>query len=75
MTSQLDHEHVSIVLVGRLNVGWLMIDREPDSERRASLEHHWLALLREYEMICDGADHHPEQQADDRFATEVRHGD
>ncbi len=72
MSARPDHD--PRLLAGRLNAGWLMIDHEPDSERRASLERHWLILLRRYEAACDGADHRPERKADDRFAAEVRHG-
>lgn len=71
MNSQPDHHRDAHVLVGRLNAGWLLIDREPDPERKACLEDHWIVLVRQYEVACDGADHH----ADDRFAVEVLDGD
>ncbi len=41
------------VLVGRLNTGLVLIDRESDPDRRAVLEDHWIDLLRHYERACD----------------------
>lgn len=37
----------------RLAKGWAMCDAEPDPRKRERLEHHWIALLREYETMCD----------------------
>ncbi len=75
MIDRFDPDRNPDVLVDRLNAGWLMIDREFDPGRKARLEDHWLALLREYETICGAADYCPEQKPDDRFFLEVRHGD
>ena len=44
------------VLAGRLNAGWVMIGAEPDDAKRARLEDHWIALLRQYEDACDRAE-------------------
>jgi len=41
------------VLAGRLNAGWVMIEAEPDDAKRARLEGHWFALLKQYERLCD----------------------
>ena len=41
------------ILVGRLNTGWLMCERESDPNRKAELEAYWTNLLREYERACD----------------------
>ena len=41
------------VLVGRLNTGWIVCEREADPAKRTRLENHWLALLRQYESACD----------------------
>lgn len=71
MTNRPDHDHDALVLVGRLDTGWSLIDREPDLERRSRLEGHWLTLLSRYEQVCDGADHH----ADDRVVVGGRHGE
>ncbi len=46
-----------LILAGRLNAGWLMIDAETDPAKRGRLEDHWIALLHEYEAACDAADH------------------
>lgn len=46
-------ENVALIIVGRLNAGWLMIDAEPDLEKRARLEDFWIALLHDYEAACD----------------------
>lgn len=46
-------EHVALVIVGRLNTGWVMINAEPDPATRTRLEDHWIALLRQYEAMCD----------------------
>jgi hypothetical protein len=43
------------VLVGRLNTGWIVCEREADPVNRARLEDHWLELLHEYERLCDQA--------------------
>ncbi len=48
-------ETVVRVLVGRLNTGWILCDRESDSKRQEHLEDHWIALLHQYEAICDQA--------------------
>ena len=45
-------ENVALVIVGRLNAGWVMIDTEPDPEKRTRLEDHWIALLHQYEDAC-----------------------
>jgi len=45
-----------LILVGRLNAGWLMIDVESDDAKRARLEDHWIDLLRRYEEACDRAE-------------------
>lgn len=41
-------------LIDRLNAGWVMCEREPDSARRQHLEGHWLDLLAEYERTKGG---------------------
>ena len=41
------------VLVGRLNTGWIVCEQEPDPQKRARLEDHWIVLLRQYESACD----------------------
>ncbi len=43
------------VLVGRLNTGWIVCEREADPAKRTRLEDHWIALLRQYESACDQA--------------------
>ncbi len=43
------------VLVGRLNTGWIVCEEEPDPQKRARLEDHWIVLLRRYEDACDQA--------------------
>jgi len=43
------------VLAGRLNAGWVMCDAEPDDEKSAQVEDHWIALLHQYEAACDPA--------------------
>lgn len=40
-------------LAGRLFLGWLMVDREPDPVRREQLEDFWIDLLHQYETACD----------------------
>ncbi len=42
------------VLVGRLTIGWLIIDAEPDDAKRARLEDHWIRVLRDYECAYAG---------------------
>ena len=44
------------VLVGRLNTGWIVCEREADPAKRTRLEDHWIALLRQYEDACDRAE-------------------
>lgn len=51
----MNDDRVVHLLAGRLNAGWVMIDAEPDDAKRARLEDHWLALLREYESTCNQA--------------------
>ncbi len=51
------------VLVGRLNTGWIVCEREADPVKRARLEDHWLVLLRQYETACDQAVRAPEEIA------------
>lgn len=50
---------VADVLVDRLDLGWTLIEIEADPARKAVLERHWIALLRQYEVACsadaDGA--------------------
>ncbi len=70
-----DRDRDPDVLAGRLGAGWALIDREPDPDRRARLEGHWLSLLGQYVAVCDGDDHRRDQKADNRFAPEVRHGE
>ncbi len=41
------------IIAGRLNTGWLMIDRETDPARKERLEEHWLCLLHAYESACE----------------------
>ncbi len=41
------------ILAGRLNTGWIMIDRETAPARKERLENHWTKLLRSYEDACD----------------------
>jgi tagatose-1,6-bisphosphate aldolase len=41
------------VLVGRLNAGWSMCQTEKDPAKRERLEDHWIALLHDYEAVCD----------------------
>lgn len=55
-------ENVALVIVGRLNTGWVMIDAEPDPATQARLEDHWIALLRQYEAMCaqEALDRHQE---------------
>jgi len=48
-----EHETDPRVLAGRLNTGWLMIDRETDPTRKERLEDHWTQLLHRYEEVCD----------------------
>ena len=43
------------VLVGRLNTGWIVCEREADPARRTRLEDYWLVLLHLYESACDQA--------------------
>lgn len=43
------------VLVGRLNMGWIVCEREADPVKRARLEDHWIVLLHQYESACDQA--------------------
>jgi len=43
------------VLVGRLNTGWIVCEREADPVKRARLEDHWIALLHQYEEAWDRA--------------------
>lgn len=43
------------VLVGRLNTGWIVCEREADPLNRARLEDHRIVLLRQYESACDQA--------------------
>jgi hypothetical protein len=38
-------------LVERLEIGWRMIDEEPDPARKLRLETHWIGLLRAYEDV------------------------
>ena len=45
----------ALILVGRLNTGWIVCEREADLVKRARLEDHWLDLLRRYEFACDQA--------------------
>ncbi len=40
-------------LMARLDVGWLLIDQEPDSARTAELEDHWIRLLAQYVAAVD----------------------
>lgn len=58
------------VLLGRLNTGWLMCDREPNPDRKHHLEDYWIQLLREYERACDEA--RPGKKPDDRFSRNGR---
>lgn len=44
-------ENAVLVIVGRLNAGWVMIHAEPDPAKRSRLEDHWIALLRQYEEL------------------------
>ncbi len=46
-------ENVALVIVGRLNTGWIVCEREADSGKRTRLEDHWIALLRQYKAMCD----------------------
>jgi len=46
-------ENVALVIVDRLNAGWAMIDVESNPAKRTRLEDHWIALLRQYEAVCD----------------------
>jgi len=48
------------VLVGRLDTGWIVCEREADPAKRARVESHWIALLRRYEFACDQAARVPE---------------
>jgi hypothetical protein len=41
------------ILAGRLAVGWMMIDAEPNARRRHELEDHWLRLLAQYVAAVD----------------------
>ena len=44
-----------LILVGRLDTGWIVCEREADPAKRTRLEDHWIALLRRYEFACDQA--------------------
>jgi len=44
-----------LIIVGRLNAGWIMCNREADPDKRARMENHWIALLHQYEAMCDHA--------------------
>ncbi len=44
-----------LIIVGRLNAGWIMCNPEADPVKRSHLEDHWIALLHQYEAACDRA--------------------
>ncbi len=57
------NDHDIHVLAGRLNAGWMVIAAEPDPEKRARLENHWIDLFRRYEEACDRAEMAQEDRA------------
>ena len=38
------------MLADRLNIGWVMCEREANPERKENLEQHWIRILHEYEQ-------------------------
>jgi hypothetical protein len=41
------------ILIGRLNTGWMLIEREPNARRRMELEDFWIELLAQYVAAVD----------------------